>query len=496
MRLNQFSVGQRVLAPNKPNGGFISIIHSINSSAGYLELERMALDDAGEPIGTHWRCTESNGHVRSRGSELDSGCLRFPNYGTRDPINNSASVVGPITTSEVVASVADEYKDFTTGIEIEMYAPELDEIEDTLKHEFGNDGLDFTYDGSIHPPDGNRGRELRTHVMNKDTLEHDIDRICEVIGENGGNANQSCGLHVHLGSRNLTNEQLLNVAKTFFVLEPIIYAMQPKSRRKGGVNGYRYAKALDENPLTKYLGNLTMLEELTYQKRLKSSRGVKTKINKLVRSFGFEPGDTKAPAIFAKNYSMLHKMLAKTTLKTNLVAGGGWASRRLEDNRIMKARKLGDKYNSAKMYFTQKDSKGREVPIKDFSVNKLVEVQMAKDNEVLFSHFSRMKRDKHGKDRYFGLNFNSHFFRGTIEFRYHSGTVNAKKILNWVKFLHYAMDWATNRFDRDSLVAINDQADIMQKLLKVACTFQFPPSLLEHCRERITTLGGIEAINE
>ena len=46
---------------------------------------------------------------------------------------------------------------------------------------------------------------------------------------------------------------------------------------------------------------------------------------------------------------------------------------------------------------------------------------------------SRVDRDKYNDSRYHGLNLHARFYLGTVEFRYHSGTLNKNKITNWVK---------------------------------------------------------------
>jgi hypothetical protein len=42
-------------------------------------------------------------------------------------------------------------------------------------------------------------------------------------------------------------------------------------------------------------------------------------------------------------------------------------------------------------------------------------------------------RDKYNDSRYHGLNLHARFYLGTVEFRYHSGTLNNKKIMNWIR---------------------------------------------------------------
>jgi len=46
---------------------------------------------------------------------------------------------------------------------------------------------------------------------------------------------------------------------------------------------------------------------------------------------------------------------------------------------------------------------------------------------------SRYSRSRHNL-KFYKVNFSSHWHRRTIEFRHHSGTINARKVINWVKF--------------------------------------------------------------
>ena len=54
------------------------------------------------------------------------------------------------------------------------------------------------------------------------------------------------------------------------------------------------------------------------------------------------------------------------------------------------------------------------------------------------------QKSKYAEKRYNGLNLHSIFFRGTLEVRYHSGTINAKKILNWIRLNLAMISYAKN----------------------------------------------------
>ena len=60
-----------------------------------------------------------------------------------------------------------------------------------------------------------------------------------------------------------------------------------------------------------------------------------------------------------------------------------------------------------------------------------------------------INRTKYNDTRYHGLNLHARFYLGTIEFRYHSGTLNSKKILNWIKICNAVMETGM-KLSRDS----------------------------------------------
>lgn len=50
------------------------------------------------------------------------------------------------------------------------------------------------------------------------------------------------------------------------------------------------------------------------------------------------------------------------------------------------------------------------------------------------------KRDRHHNTRYAGINFHSLLSGGHLEIRYHNGTINFQKIINWIKLFTLIMD--------------------------------------------------------
>jgi hypothetical protein len=65
----------------------------------------------------------------------------------------------------------------------------------------------------------------------------------------------------------------------------------------------------------------------------------------------------------------------------------------------------------------------------------------------------------HGHDsRYFGLNLHCLFAQGHYEIRYHSGTTNPQKILNWIALHAALLNKARTGYDFSSLLVAHDRA--------------------------------------
>lgn len=87
-------------------------------------------------------------------------------------------------------------------------------------------------------------------------------------------------------------------------------------------------------------------------------------------------------------------------------------------------------------------------------------------DEVMSKYFKISKNDYVGSGRtqgthYSGFNLSSIQHRGTIEFRYHEGTLDSRVMLNWAALLQRFFSYAINDFDektiRDFLMNENDR---------------------------------------
>jgi hypothetical protein len=61
---------------------------------------------------------------------------------------------------------------------------------------------------------------------------------------------------------------------------------------------------------------------------------------------------------------------------------------------------------------------------------------------------------KYDLTRYFGLNLHSIFFRGTVEFRHHTGTINPIKILRWCELLLHIINYAATSYNSNAVTRL------------------------------------------
>lgn len=95
------------------------------------------------------------------------------------------------------------------------------------------------------------------------------------------------------------------------------------------------------------------------------------------------------------------------------------------------------------------------------------------------------KREHHHGSRYHGLNLHSIFYRGTVEFRYHSGSLNERKILNWVNFLLHATEYASKRYKYREVLALLKMKNHKRKFEYMVKIFKIDRKTAEYMKYRI-----------
>lgn len=107
-----------------------------------------------------------------------------------------------------------------------------------------------------------------------------------------------------------------------------------------------------------------------------------------------------------------------------------------------------------------------------FKVGEILATETAKIDKLFYSKgngrttqnaIKIYKMSKWNECRYFGFNLHSLFFRNTIEFRYHAGTIEAQKIISWVWLLRSILLYVRYNYDKPEVLGLIEQPTILGK---------------------------------
>lgn len=306
--------------------------------------------------------------------------------------------------------------DRTFGVEIEV----LGDKNSVTKDIDGSFGI--INDGSIR----GRGFEIVSPVLKKRKGEEELIKVCEVLKKAEMGVNDSCGLHVHFG------------AKDFKCFSPKLVNLI--DRESWDI----------EDSEAKYVISFELLEELKI-KDYEDTENILNKISSNNMGLNYHKLDDKCKS---GSLIQINKKSKKTMFKKNEYVLVTFNNK----GKLNKLKSLFAFYiacepvlfatqpNSRRENnsYTQSISERWNIPTIDnlFTIEDLEKYwyQKKSRNEVINS-----KNDRYSDSRYFSFNFHSLFCnsRNTLEIRLHAGTINAKKILNWVNINQTIMDRIT-----------------------------------------------------
>lgn len=130
------------------------------------------------------------------------------------------------------------------GIELEAVNGHPEILGSKLDQRIG-----MTHDGSLN---GKSPIEIILPPSSNDQLEKFIKHVARVSRNAGYKVNKSCGMHIHLDATNIGRDvrYVFRLLSTYYAIEPVIFAMLPKSRRNN-----KYAL-----PLRSWINEAKMLE--------------------------------------------------------------------------------------------------------------------------------------------------------------------------------------------------------------------------------------------
>lgn len=133
-----------------------------------------------------------------------------------------------------------DFSKLTFGVEIECYNCNRYELENKCS-EKGVDCQSQSYnhrdtklyykivsDSSLT---GENSNEVVSPVLQGKKGMSSLEKVCAALNEIGARVNRSCGLHVHIGAENISNEHFVRIIKNYKRLERVIDTFMPESRR-------------------------------------------------------------------------------------------------------------------------------------------------------------------------------------------------------------------------------------------------------------------------
>ena len=114
----------------------------------------------------------------------------------------------------------------------------------------------------------------------------------------------------------------------------------------------------------------------------------------------------------------------------------------------------------------------KEIPMSPRKISKMKSLTHLV-SEYYKSANTDLTDSKYNDARYFGTNMHARFYLGTIEFRYHEGSIYSRPIQEWIQFLNRIMTTAT-RLQRDPVLCsriISDKIPTMDILKDITGVF-------------------------
>ena len=144
------------------------------------------------------------------------------------------------------AKGAFDFSKLTFGVEIECYnffrqelvnsgtARGLQVRSEGYNHADNSHYYKIVSDGSLT---GDNSNEVVSPVLKGTNVNDSLKAICEALAECDARVNRSCGLHVHIGAANISDEHYCRIVRNYQKLECVIDSFMAQSRR-GNNNCY------------------------------------------------------------------------------------------------------------------------------------------------------------------------------------------------------------------------------------------------------------------
>lgn len=113
-----------------------------------------------------------------------------------------------------------------------------------------------------------------------------------------------------------------------------------------------------------------------------------------------------------------------------------------------------------------------------------------KEIKEILSGYKHSNHDGAGR-RYTALNLHSVFYRGTVEFRYHSGTTDPNKVINWADICLHIVQFVIKRYSEKTVRKLNRTNKIKNKLPMFFRVFNISKKTQEYMKRRIENFNPV-----
>jgi hypothetical protein len=128
----------------------------------------------------------------------------------------------------------------------------------------------------------------------------------------------------------------------------------------------------------------------------------------------------------------------------------------------------------------------RNYAFNDFKVKNLAKLEQRWYKTTDERRIEYCKQEKYDQSRYNGLNLHSLFFRGTLEFRHHAGTLNYQKVLNWVNILLTIVNYGLKHYKEKEIERLLNTPFTPRKLDLFYKIFGIDKDLKEYINSRVS----------
>lgn len=159
----------------------------------------------------------------------------------------------------------------TFGVELETVGAHYTSIQTVLRekglqvyyagysHHDEQSAYKLVTDSSLHDPSGNGEIECVTPILKGAAGRASLKACCEGLDAAGATVNRSCGTHVHIGARDLSDEHYIRIFKNYQKCEQAIDSFLAPSRRGdaewcGTLEGHDFSGCRTKDDVYRVLG--------------------------------------------------------------------------------------------------------------------------------------------------------------------------------------------------------------------------------------------------